>query len=403
MHSRLRALLPLPFALLLASCGGGGGGGTTPVPTKAKWTVLVYMNAANNLAPDSVLNMNQMERVAQNPNVKMVVQWKQSPAADNRSTFDDTRRYLVTPDTTSGINSQLVQSMGKGVDMGSPTTLANFIQWGKTNYPADRYVLVLWDHGNGWRRKMKDPVGRAFSYDDETHHAIQIWQLPAAIGTDPFDIIAWDSSLMQMAEVAYELKDNTGFVVGGEESPPEQGYPYDTVFARFRDNPDASTKDLTKSFVDSMLSVPAYSTSKITQSVIDTTKLPTLSQAVDQLANTLIVNSGTVAAGVIAARNTTQSYSETSVPPRHYRDIADLMEKLKTNINVPAVQDAAIAVQNANAAAVVWEGHNSHSPGSHGLSIDFSDSQSFIGSATDYSQMKWGKSNRWGDFLALAP
>lgn len=373
------------------------------MPTKAKWTVLVYMNAANNLAPDSVLNMNQMEKVAQNSNVRMVVQWKQSPTADNRSTFDDTRRYLVTPDTTSGINSQLVQSMGKGVDMGSPTTLANFIQWGKANFPADRYVLVLWDHGNGWRRKMKEPAGRAFSYDGETHHAIQIWQLPQALGADPFDIVAWDSSLMQMAEVAYELKDNASYVVGGEESPPEQGYPYDTVFARFRDNPDASTKDLSKAFVDGMLSVPAYNVSKITQSVIDTSKLPALSTAVDDLANALITNSGSTASGIKTARDTTQSYSETTVPPRHYRDIADLMEKLKTNINIPSVQDAAIAVQNANAAAVVWEGHNSHSTGSHGLSIDFSDSQSFLNSAADYSEMKWGKANRWGQFLALAP
>ena len=39
---------------------------TSNNPVQGKWTVIVFMNAANNLQPDSILNMNQMEQVAQN-------------------------------------------------------------------------------------------------------------------------------------------------------------------------------------------------------------------------------------------------------------------------------------------------------------------------------------------------
>ena len=46
--------------------------------TTTKWPVLVYINAANDLYQFSDLNMNQMEQVAGNNQVRFVVQWKQS-------------------------------------------------------------------------------------------------------------------------------------------------------------------------------------------------------------------------------------------------------------------------------------------------------------------------------------
>ncbi|MBO4266826.1 MAG: hypothetical protein J5910_06505 [Lachnospiraceae bacterium] len=31
--------------------------------------------------------------------------------------------------------------------MGDEKTLENFVSWSTENYPADRYMLILWDHG----------------------------------------------------------------------------------------------------------------------------------------------------------------------------------------------------------------------------------------------------------------
>jgi hypothetical protein len=45
--------------------------------------------------------------------------------------------------------------------------------------------------------------------------------------------LAWDSSLMQMAEVAYEVRNEARWIVGSEESPPEEGYPT-TIAAQAR-------------------------------------------------------------------------------------------------------------------------------------------------------------------------
>jgi Clostripain family len=94
-----------------------------------------------------------------------------------------------------------------------------------------------------------------------------------------------------MIEVAHEIQDLADYIVGSQESPPGAGLPYDRVFKPFRDNPDASTLSLSKSFVDGMLA--EYGQSQfITQSVIDTSQLPGLASSITSLANELTSNLG---------------------------------------------------------------------------------------------------------------
>lgn len=375
-----------------------------PQTRKTKWTILVYMNAANDLYSFSTLNMNQMERVADNEEVRFVVQWKQSQAAFPSSSFDGTRRYVVTPDTTATVTSKLVQNLGNDVDMGVPETLKDFIAWGKQFYPAERYGVIIWNHGNGWRRKpAKGSITRAVSYDDQTGNAIQTWQLPEAFAGQKFDFIAWDASLMQMIEVAYEIKDHADFVIGSEESPPAAGYPYDDIFQVFKANPDASTKDLTKAFVDGMVNEPGYASERITQSVIDTSKLEPLATAINTLGDKLIRNSGSMSNLILNIRGQAQSYSDHVAPPRYYRDLVDVCLRLEAGSSVTEVVNAAAAVRTASRNAVVWEGHNSLSPGSNGISIDFTPGNIFLTSSTDYSRLKFAARTLWDDWLAIAP
>jgi hypothetical protein len=381
-----------------------GGATVTVTPfsaTQGKWTILVFMNAANNLAPFSGLNMNQMEKVAGNPQVRFLVQWKESLSVPN-STFNTTRRYLVKPDTTSAINSEILQDMGAGIDMGDKQTLTDFINWGKTFYPAERYVLVIWNHGNGWRRSA-DPgvITRGVSYDDETGNSIKTWELAQALGNGHFDILAWDASLMQMTEVNYEIKDKVDFIAGSEESPPGAGYPYDLVFKPFRDTPTASTVTLSKAFVDGMLEEYADSNSEITQSVIDTSKLGALASSIDNLGTSLIANVAALQTLVPTVRAQAQAYK-----PENglvYRDLWDVCNRLQTGGAPTAVSNACGLVKTALDDAVVWEGHNLESPGSHGLSIDFSSATQFPGWAADYNLLRFSSDTSWNEWLAVAP
>lgn len=368
-----------------------------------KWTVLVFLNAANDLYQYSDLNVNQMETVAYNPEVRFVVQWKQSKSAWPNSSFDGTRRMVLKSDNTNAIVSDVVQDMGPNVDMGDWRTLRNFIIWGKTFYPAERYCIVVWNHGNGWRRSPEEFSTRAFSYDDDTGNAIQIWELQQALANDKFDMFAWDCSLMQMFECAYELRDNATYVIGSEESPPGEGYPYHLIFKRFADNPNESTRNLSKAFVDGMLQNPIYVNRKITQSVLDTSKMNDLAGALDNYARALLANQNAIASQVQFARNNAQAYSPTA--GRFYRDLKDLTLRLEAAPGgVPnAVRTAGQSVRAAADAVIVWEGHNANSPNSTGISIDFSPANRFSQFAEDYARMRFGQTTVWKDWLSVAP
>jgi hypothetical protein len=390
---------------------------TPRVTQKTKWTVLVYLNAANDLYTYSSLNMNQMEKVASNPNVRFVVQWKQSKSAFTGSTFDGVRRYLVKndPDGPVTIGGQIVSEVvqnnlrdpqGNALDMGSPQTLKDFIEWGKANYPADRYCVILWNHGNGWKRSADDEPTRAFSYDDQYGTSIKSWETDAAFAGQHFDILAWDASLMQMMEVAYEVRNHADYVVGSEESPPGEGYPYHLIFDNFRDNPDAPTDVLASAFVQGMQeqaqSGNLYEFRKITQSVIESSKLDAVATAISALADDMSTNNLLIAAQIQSIRNASQSYSPG--PTRVYRDLYDICLRLEADNTIPgSIQLKASAVRAAINNAVKYEYHNSQSPNSHGIAIDFSSNGTYAAYRSDYIRMKFANDSTWDQWLEVAP
>ena len=376
----------------------------TPInTTQGTWTIMVYMNAANDLSAFSLANFTQMQKAATAGNaVRTIVQWKQVSSLPYPAQFNGTRRYLIQPSQATTIASQLVQDLGTGVDMGNYQTLTGFINWAKTYYPAQHYMLIMWDHGAGWQRGVSRVKTRAVSFDDETGSAIQTWQLSQGLGNNQFDILAWDASLMQMAEVADEIKSQVSFIAGSEESPPGSGYPYDLALAPFYKTPSQSALNLSKSFVDAMINGYANDMQeKITQSVVDTSKLPAVLTAINDLGAALDANVATIGTAVKAARSSTQSYS--LAEGFNYFDLFDLSSKLDANISIAGINTADAEVRAAIAGAIVWEGHNSLSPGSHGLSIDFSNSSAFAGYASDYAQLRLALDTDWATWLVQAP
>ena len=376
----------------------------TPIQTtQGTWTIMVYMNAANDLSTYSLANFTQMQAAANaGTNTRTVVQWKQVSSLPYPVQFNGTRRYLIQPSQSATIASKLVQDLGTGVDMGNYQTLNEFINWAKTYYPAQHYALIVWDHGAGWQREASRVKTRAVSFDDETGSAIQTWQLSQALGNNQFDILAWDASLMQMAEVSDELRSKVSYIAGSEESPPGSGYPYNLALAPFYTNPNQSPLALSNSFVTAMVNGYSNNTQqKITQSVIDTSKLPALLTAITALGTALDANVGTIGTAVKTIRGSAQSYS--LADGFYYYDLYDLSSKLDANTSIGAINTADAGIRAAVTNAIVWEGHNSQSPGSHGISIDFSTSSVFAGYASDYAQLRMATDTNWPTWLAQAP
>ena len=395
------------ISVTLIGCGGGGGSSRTTDPgtpgVTKKWTILVYLNAANNLQSDGLLKMNQMEQIGSTNDVNIVVQWKQAACSDCGSpTWKSTRRYYVTKDNdTNTISSSLVQEMGSNVDMGSWQTLNDFVTWGEKTYPADHIAVVLWDHGSGWFATRKAGTRstsasmHAISIDSSTNHEIETWQLANALNVpQKLDMVIFDACFMQMMEIAYELRNSTNYLVGSENTTPAAGYFYNVFLGDLTANPAMTPTQLGSSIVTSTINGYGVS-SPNQQSVINTSGLTNLASKLNIFADALILHKSDSSAIMTNARNNAQSYDE-----YNNKDLWDYANQYIA-VGVPAaIQSAAANVKIAVEGAVVQDKHGSGVPGSHGLAIYIPAASAYD---TSYSKLAFYPATDWPGWLQSQP
>ena len=119
----------------VAGAGGEGFAGR-------RWTVMVYMAADNDLEAQARADLAEIKSVGSTPEVTMVAQL--DPARPGEAT----RRYYLS--RIRSLEGDAVDPPLGETNTGDARDLARFIVWAMDTYPADRYALVLWNHGIGW-------------------------------------------------------------------------------------------------------------------------------------------------------------------------------------------------------------------------------------------------------------
>src|SRR5438046_516344 len=108
----------------------------------ARWTVMVYMNAKNDLEHFSVENYDQMKKVGSTDEVNILVDYGRPDHRYDRryGAWSSTVRFRVE----KGVDPLLANgnNMGK-VDMGSARELKDFVDWSMKQYPAEHYALII--------------------------------------------------------------------------------------------------------------------------------------------------------------------------------------------------------------------------------------------------------------------
>ncbi len=111
----------------------------------AKWTVMVYFAADNDLDEEAIANLKMMKRVGSTKEVNIVAQ------LDSRGR-GSTYRFLLQ-DELSSLDEDVVGEPLPEVNTGDPRELTDFIKWGMNEFPAQNTMLVLWGHGRGWENQ----------------------------------------------------------------------------------------------------------------------------------------------------------------------------------------------------------------------------------------------------------
>ncbi|MBD3231835.1 hypothetical protein GF322_04200 [Candidatus Dependentiae bacterium] len=116
---------------------------TAAISTKpADWTVLIYVQAKNNLSKFASKNLSDMSAVGSNTKLNILVQWYQ---LNQKGIW----RYKIHKNKI-----ELDTYLPSDTDGNQSKDLIDAMKWSVSKYPAQNYGLVLWNHGVG----IVDPV-----------------------------------------------------------------------------------------------------------------------------------------------------------------------------------------------------------------------------------------------------
>lgn len=406
------------------------------MPNK-KWTVMVWMAGDNNLQDAGEQDIREMKKVGSTSNIDVVAQF-------DRMTGQNTRRYHIQKGTT--LQSDEVQSLGP-TNTGDPKVATDFFVWAMKTYPADRYLGCFWNHGGGVDetdiyarakamglasgRKLRRGASvvdagharkiasgpyrhalfsttveaavkrRGIAYDDTARDFLDNAELKTVLKNvtagagRSIDVLGFDACLMNMLEIAYQLRQYTGYSVGSEQTEPGEGWPYDTVLADLDANPSMTAAQFGTAIVKRY--IESYKSGDVTQSLLDLGQSKEIAKAVDVLAKALIAALKKPAdyAAITKATRAAQHYEYAD-----FQDLYDLCTQLQTRVSAKAVKNAAAATMQAltgTAPFVAAERHKGAGVArSHGASIYFPTARDV---QVAYSSLDFAKATAWGDFI----
>lgn len=295
MNKRFLYLL-LSIGFLLAGCE------SKPVQTTNERTIIVYINADNNLYDmvigseryGALMDVNEMELGWQDdafrnatllvylnsgdkdvPKIYRIRHNDQMPTKDKEGAFDN------------GIRSAVVQTYEKH-DSSKPEILSRVLNDAMQIAPATSYGLVLWSHGTGWvpmgmGQPLKSSGATTYTFgasDTYNKNQMEIPDLAKALPSGVvFDYIAFDACYMGCIEVAYELRNHCRYYIGSAVETPIDGFEYHKIMGELV---TGDTQGIVQKNYNHYSQQSGW-WATCTMSSIDCSKLETLAAATKQL------------------------------------------------------------------------------------------------------------------------
>ncbi len=301
-------------------------------------TIMIYM-IGSNLESDNGMATSDINEMLysgiDNDRVNVFVEtggckrWRNSVISPGK-----TERWKLTAKGLSLLDSKKAQSMT------SPSCLSDFIRYCSEEAPADRYILIFWDHGGG----SVSGYGYDELYPNET---MDIGEISRALrdGGVKFDFVGFDTCLMATLENAIAVEPYADYLIASEESEPGTGWYYTNWFKLLDDNSSTNTLGLGRQIIDDFTaaSMKISPGSVTTLSLIDLaelkgTVLPELgdfgSELMTQLKSEKYQN-------VAIARNGTREFAQSQK-----LDQADLVD-FCTRLGTKEAGELSKAIQNA--------------------------------------------------------
>ena len=235
--------------------------------------------------------------------------------------------------------------------MADPLTLTRFLSYCYDNFPAEQYVLVMWDHGGGPIHGMMHDQ----NYDDMMSMKSFVKALELSpFKNDPLDMVLLHACLMSSTEVASMVAPYAKYLVASQDSC--FGFDYSWLGGMEKDPSIVATGmrivdasfALNKSSIDTM-----KAEEKNSYSLIDLSKIGALEKAMDAYFPLLAKQMNDITfTRMSASRRGAIGFGETMSNNFKGYDLVDLGDLVSKNSSIAPAE--ANAVLNALDAAVVY-------------------------------------------------
>jgi hypothetical protein len=309
---------------------------------------MVYMNGKNTLEAAALDDFESMAKVGSTDSVNLVVELgrpEKHPYDTGDGDWRGVMRFRVTkgisPLPANAINPNDVTVLHS--NMGDAATLAAFVDWAESLYPAKKYMLLIWSHGQGWRIQLSrsrlrtsrnlylklaafdesarvnavpdDLRGgfRSVSIDEDYGRPMYNRDIEDKLQGRHFEIIGFDACLMGMIETGYALRNVATLMVATEELSPDAGWKYADWMNEVIKKPNLDAMALAKILVSSYKA--AYSGSSVDTSSLmslDLSKIEAFGGSLSQFAQTLQHALPSEANSIASARHLSQTLGDWS-------------------------------------------------------------------------------------------
>jgi len=341
----------------------------SPKPV-ADWTILAYVGGDNNLEKFAINDLNEFELAGgSTPSVRIVALLDRSPANDtSNGDWSGTRIFEMGPNVTgdTGINTATLDTPALAdlgnLDTADPTTLANFLVWGITNYPAKHYAIELNDHGGAWSGLVTDDTAGAGSILDIPGYEQAFSTALQTAGLDKFDLLLTDACLMSSADYLGAMDQYFHFSINSPEIQMTPAWDLTLLTNLLNQNPNVNIGDLGKAIVDKyMTDMVANGFSNLpylTGSVVNMDNFGAVTDAIANFASLVEVAPALYAPLIGDVRANSYVYSPFEPEeqgPHDKIDLGDFMNRIiASSSSSPDLKAAAQAVDDAMKSALIY-------------------------------------------------
>ncbi|MBR0132906.1 MAG: peptidase C11 [Lachnospiraceae bacterium] len=278
-------------------------------------------------------------------------QWKTSGISSSTNQI-----YKIS----NGKLAQLVSDDGSKV-MTDPDTLTYFIKWCKSKYPADRNMLIFWDHGGGSLS--------GYGYDEKyaSKGSMSLSGINKALKNADmkFDFIGFDACLMATLETALVTANYADYLIASEETEPGIGWYYTDWLNELSKNTSQPTIEIGKNIIDGFVDECAKKCKgqQTTLSIID---LAELSQTVPDKLGDFSTDTSKLIKG-----NDYKKVSDARAGSREFASSSKIDQVDLVNFANKLGTDDAKALSQVLLSAIKYNRTSSNMTNAYGLSIYF--------------------------------